>query len=120
MRERFFNNHKLIPHRLDYKFFVPVLALVMIVSSALPTMSVNAQPASSISSDITSLEQCIEKFQGSDTTYCGSSYPLQVAKSGQNCDNRPYIGRRTWRSGHCQVQYYSLTCKPPTHSPSGP
>ncbi len=83
MRERFFNNHKLIPHRLDYKFFVPVLALVMIVSSALPTMSANAQPASSISSDITSLEQCIEKFQGSDTTYCGSSYPLQVAKSGQ-------------------------------------
>src|SRR5437879_930029 len=83
MRERFFNNHKLIPHRLDYKFFVPVLALVVMVSSALPTMSANAQPASSISSDITSLEQCIEKFQGSDTTYCGSSYPLQIAKSGQ-------------------------------------
>src|SRR5712692_538548 len=81
MRERFFNNHKLNPHRLDYKFFVPVLAVMMF--SALSAMTANAQSSSSISNAIQSLDECIQKFQGSDHIYCGGSFSLNVAKSGQ-------------------------------------
>jgi len=82
MRERFFNNHKLIPHRLDYKFFVTVLA-VMMFSAVLPSMPANAQSTSSINNAIMSLEECVQKFQGSDHIYCGGSFSLDVAKSGQ-------------------------------------
>src|SRR5712692_9373344 len=89
MRERFFNNHKLIPHRLDYKFFVPVLA-VMMFSAALPNISVNAQTGSSISSAVRSLEECVQKFQGSDHIYCGGSFSLDVAKSGQQFSKYRY------------------------------
>src|SRR2546430_3518524 len=94
MRERFFNNHKLNPHRLDYKFFVPVLAVMII--SALPTMSANAQQtSSSISSGIQSLEDCVQKFQGSDHIYCDSSFSLNVAKSGQQFSKYRYSSSDT-------------------------
>src|SRR5437867_5309636 len=94
MRERFFNNHKLNPHRLDYKFFVPVLAVMII--SALPAMSANAQQtSSSISSGIQSLEDCVQKFQGSDHIYCDSSFSLNVAKSGQQFSKYRYSSSDT-------------------------
>jgi len=89
MRERFFNNHKLIPHRLDYKFFVPVLA-VMLFCASLPNMSANAQTGSSINNAISSLEDCVQKFQGSDHIYCGGSFSLDIAKSGQQFSKYRY------------------------------
>src|SRR5713226_8969805 len=93
MRERFFNNHKLNSHRLDYKFFVPVLAVM--IFSALSAMSANAQTPSSISNGIQSLEECVQKFQGSDHIYCDSSFSLNVAKSGQQFSKYRYSSSDT-------------------------
>ncbi len=93
MRERFFNNHNLKAHRLDYKFFAPVLAVM--IFSALPAMSASAQQASSISNGIQSLEECVQKFQGSDHIYCDSSFSLNIAKSGQQFSKYRYSSSDT-------------------------
>jgi hypothetical protein len=56
---------------------------VMIFSSVLPTMSAHAQTSPTINGDAsTFLQQCIEKFQGSDHVYCDKFYTQNVAQSG--------------------------------------
>lgn len=81
MRERFFNNRKFRTDKLNYRFFVAILA-VMMFSAALPTISAHAQSSSGNSDAAQLLEQCIEKFQGSDHIYCDHYYATDVAKSG--------------------------------------
>lgn len=81
MRERFFNNQKFRTDKLNYKFFVAILA-VMMFSAAIPTMSAHAQGASADKEASRLLDECIQKFQGSDHFYCDDFYGTGVAKSG--------------------------------------
>ncbi len=82
MRERFFNNLKFRIDKLNYKFFVAILA-AMIFSAVLPTISANAQTSSSSGySASQSLQQCIQQFQGTDHVYCTNFYTSDVARSG--------------------------------------
>lgn len=82
MRERFFNNLKFRTDKLNYKFFVAILA-AMIFSAVLPTMTAHAQTSSANTGSAAQfLEQCINQFQGSDHVYCGKFYTTDVARSG--------------------------------------
>jgi hypothetical protein len=81
LRERFFNNLKFRTDKLNYKFFVAILA-AMIFSAALPTISANAQTSSNSGSAEQFLQQCIQQFQGTDHIYCAKFYTTDVARSG--------------------------------------
>src|SRR5215510_13677474 len=96
MRERFFNNQKFRSDKLNYKFFVIILA-VMMFSVTLPTMLAFAQIPSGVQTSIMSpsdlalstfdaeniLQTCIKQFQGADHIYCDNIYGTEIAKSGQ-------------------------------------
>jgi hypothetical protein len=68
---------------LNYKFFVPILA-VMVFSSVLPIMSAHAQTSIGSNNNAgNTLQQCIQQFQGSDHIYCAKFYTsIGTAQSG--------------------------------------
>ncbi len=81
MRERFFNNLKFRTDKLNYKFFVAILA-AMIFAAVVPTMSAHAQTNTANLSAQQFLQQCIQQFQGTDHIYCSKFYTTDVARSG--------------------------------------
>ncbi len=81
MRERFFNNLKFRTDKLNYKFFVAILA-TMIFTAVLPTMSAHAQTNAANNSAQQFLQQCVQQFQGTDHIYCSKFYTTDVARSG--------------------------------------
>ena len=92
MRERFFNNQKFRTDKLNYKFFVAILA-VMMFSAAVPTMYAHAQGTSGNNDASMLLEQCIQQFQGSDHFFCDHYYATDVAKSGTLTSPYRYSGQ---------------------------
>lgn len=81
MRERFFNNLKFRTDKLNYKFFVAILA-AMIFTAVVPTMSAHAQTSAGNLGAQQYLQQCIQQFQGTDHIYCSKFYTTDVARSG--------------------------------------
>jgi hypothetical protein len=80
IERKVFNNPKFTFYKLNYKFLVPILA-VMIFSSVIPLTSVHAQKTS-IDNGAMYLDQCIQQFQGKDSIYCEKFYTSTSAKSG--------------------------------------
>lgn|GEM_PF-1074470 len=80
MRERFFNNRKLSPHRLNYRFLVMTLA-VMMFAAILPAIPAHAQSTPANSDAVKLLQDCIQKFQGADHIWCDNYYTSNVYQS---------------------------------------
>ena len=79
-RERFFNNRKLSPHRLDYKFLVMMLA-VMMFAAVLSAIPAHAQSTPANSDAVKLLQDCIQNFQGADHIWCDNYYTSNVYQS---------------------------------------
>ncbi len=80
MRERFFNNRKISPHRLNYRFLVMTLAAMMF-AAILPAIPAHAQSTPANSDAVKLLQDCIQQFQGADHIWCDNYYTSNVYQS---------------------------------------
>lgn len=79
-RERFFNNRKISPLRLNYRFLVMTLAAMMF-AAILPALPAHAVSVPANSDAVKLLQDCIQQFQGADHIWCDNYYTSNVYQS---------------------------------------